>query len=408
MTARLADAVDADGQPLRPLLPAERAFIRNETLLAKIDFAYWAERYCHIRSDKGLQRLYPLWEPQQIVIRKIAALQLERQRSGHPDGILINCLKARQEGISSLAQALIAHRVTTQTHINALIASDVPDNSGSEGLFGKFELIVEHLPWWLRPSTRFHTKNSGWSFDNGSWMTVESGKSMKGGLQDEGGVKGQLGRSKTFTVAHLSELSTWERLAQVDESLMPAIPRSPRVLVCKESTAKGRHNDHHKDWEACVRGRSRFTPIFLPWFALSRYALPPPPDWIPLDTTLAHGKKAEIEGPKWLGRPVTLTRNQLYWYEQTRAEYEEKGLLAKLLEEYASDPEEAFQFSGRSIFTLDQLQFLERLVRPPIDVLDINPARELTEIRLGELARIRETKQTATTLADAPDAPVAP
>lgn len=402
MAQRLAGAVDAEGQLTRRLTPQEDTFIANERLLTKIDYRYCAERYHKIRGDNGLQPLFPLWEPQRIILDKLADIQLARTRAGHPDGLLANVLKARQEGVSTLTQSLCAHRVTTHTHVNALTASDVPENSGSEGLFGKFELLVDNLPWYLRPGTKFHKKDTHWAFDNHSWMTVESGKSMKGGLQEEGGTKGNLGRSKTFTVLHLSEVSTWERPEQIDDGLMPAVPRSPRTLGLKESTAKGRHNWHHEDWELSVRGRGRWVPIFLPWYALERYWLPAPLDWSPAQSTLLHAAKAEKEGPTWLGRPVRLSRNQLYWYEDTRASYAEKGNLAKFLEEYAADPEECFQHSGRSIFSIDQLQWLESLAKPPIDVWAINPAKDLGAIRTSELAVIRATKDLAASIADMP------
>lgn len=410
MAKRLANAVDPSGVPQRRLTPEEDAFIGNERLLAKIDYRYIAERYHYIRGDRGLQRLYPLWEPQRIVLDRLGALQQQRVATGHPDGLLANCLKARQEGVSTLWQSLLAHRVTTHTHVNALTASDVPENSGSEGIFGKFELIVEHLPWYLRPATKFHKKDTHWVFANGSWMTVESGKSMKGGLQDQGGTKGNLGRSRTYTAGHLTELSTWERPEQIDDGLLPAIPRSPLTLVGKESTAKGRHNWHHEDWLEAVRGDGqgavggRFIAIFLPWYALAKYTLPPPPAWSPDALTLVHAQKAEREGPRWLGHACTLTRPQLYWYEETRAAYLRKGDLAKFLEEYAADPEECFQHAGRSIFSHEQLAYLDRLAHPMIDCWAVNMARDLADIRANDLEQIRLTKSLAATLLDSPGA----
>lgn len=408
MAQRLSTAVDAAGLPIRRLTPDEDAFVANERLLTKIDYRYCAERYHFIRGDRGLQRLYPMFEPQVVILDRLAALQLDRSTSGHPDGLLANILKARQEGVTTLTQSLLAHRVTSYTHVNALTASDVPENSGSEGVFGKFELIVEHLPWYLKPTTKFHKKDTHWVFANGSWMNVESGKSMKGGLQDKGGVKGNLGRSRTYTVFHLTELSTWDRPEQIDDGLLPAVPRSPLTLGIKESTAKGRHNWHHEDWLEAVRGMGqgavggRFTAIFLPWYALARYWLPAPPTWSPDDLTLAHAQKAEREGPKWLGRAVTLTRNQLFWFEETRNDFTRKGELARFLEEYAADPEECFQHAGRSIFTYEQQEYLQRIAKPMIDCWAINPARDLAPLRVAELERIRVEKELAAAPAHTP------
>jgi hypothetical protein len=236
---------------------------------------------------------------------------------------------------------------------------------------------------------------------------------MKGGLQDQGGVKGNLGRSKTFTVFHLSEVPSWERPEQIDDGLLPAVPRSRLTLGFKEATAKGRHNWHHEDWLEAVRGQGhgavggRFIAIFLPWYALARYWLPAPPAWSPDDATLAHATKASLEGPRWLGHPVSLSRDQLYWYEQTRADYLRKGELAKFLEEYAADPEECFQHAGKSIFTYDQLAYLERLAHPMIDCWSIEPAADLATFKVEELAERRIAVALAATVHDGPSEPLA-
>ncbi len=408
MAKQLDGAIDANGNPTRSFTPEEDAFLANERLLTKIDFRYWAERYCKIRGDQGLQSIYPFYEPQEIVLQRLADLQLHRVQQGHPDGLLANILKARQEGISTISQALIAHRITTHTHVNALTASDVPENSGSEGIFGKFELIIDHLPWYLRPATKFHKKDTHWVFGNGSWMNVESGKSMKGGLQDQGATKGNLGRSRTYTVLHLTELSTWERPEQIDDGLLPAVPRSARTLALKESTAKGRHNWHHEDWLEAVRGNGqgavggRFVAIFLPWYALAKNWLPAPTDWTPDPNTVAHAQKAEAEGPKWLSRRVKLNRDQLFWYEQTRGDYQRKGMLGKFLEEQAADPEECFQHSGRSIFGIEALQYLDSLAKPMIDCWTVNVARDLEDIKRNDLAKIALARSLAATITESP------
>jgi hypothetical protein len=301
-----------------------------------------------------------------------------------------------------MGAALITHRVTTQTHVRALIASDVPDNSGSEGLFGMYERIVANLPWFLKPEEQFHTKSQHLIFQSGSAIFVESGKSMKGGLQEKGATKGSLGRSRTYSTLHLTELALWDRPEQVDDALMPAVPRSARTLAVKESTAKGRHNWHHEDWMVGERGQGRFRNIFIPWFAEEKKNwLPPRPGWVPSEDTLAHARRAEQDGPRWLHRPVHLTAPQLFWYEEERAIAVAKNQLSKFLEEQAADPAEAFQHAGRSIFTIDQLQYLTRLAKPMIDCWSVQPAKDLATFRAEELAEIRRQKDLAVAAAQA-------
>jgi hypothetical protein len=80
---------------------------------------------------------------------------------------------------------------------------------------------------------------------------------------------------------------------------------------------------------------------------------------------------------------VRLSRNQLYWYETTRRFYESKGQLYKFLKEYPADDQECFQYAGRSIFTLEQLEQIDAAGsrRKLQDVWSVEPAYEIAELR---------------------------
>jgi len=367
MTLRLQDAVDAKHNTLRELDPEESSFVMNEVLMGKISFPYWAERYCSINlQGADIGPMYPLWESQRLILEQIAALDRRTYFDGHPDGVLVNILKARQLGASTLSQAMIAHRVTTQTNVFGLVAADVPEQSAFT--FDMLERVVQYLPWFVNPRVTEHVKNTEIAFDTGSHVWVGSGKSIRGTENK----RGQLARGKTLAVAHLTELSTWDEPGQIDDSLMPAIHILPRNLVVFESTAKGRHNWWHEHWLDSKRAVGRFTPIFIPWYAeRQRYWLPAPLDWMPRKETLSHARRCEITGPRWTGGPVRLTRNQLYWYETTRESFESKGQLHKFLEEYCSDDEEAFQFSGYGIFPLAVIERLRENSKPLLGVLQV-------------------------------------
>jgi hypothetical protein len=295
---------------------------------------------------------------------------------------------------STLVQSLLAHRVLTHGQVRTLVASDVPQNSGSEGLFGMLELVVEKWPWWLKPKELYHTKNRHIMWKNGSRVIVESGKSMKGGLQEEGGEKGQLGRSKTYSAVHLSEITTWERPEQINSSLLPAVPITPRTLMGRESTAMGRNNYWHQEWKKAGAGIDpRFFNIFVPFYAeKSKYWLPTPPGWSPTDDTLAFARRATEQGPQYMHRAVQLTREQLYWYEVMKAAAVHDDELYRFLSEYPSEPEEAFQNSGRSIFSVATMDRLEKQGRPLIDLWTVAPRAELIADREASLAEYKESQ----------------
>lgn len=374
-TQRLSDVVGKKGQRLRGLAEEEQGFIINELVLTKASFAYWAERYCYINVEGvGVERLYPLWDSQKLLLEEIASQELRNFEGEKEDGILVNCLKARQLGASTFGGGLVGHRASTQNNLQGLIASDVPGPSGAGYLFGMFERVIDHLPWFLSPDVTDRVKDTEIAFDGGTHVWVGAGKSMKG----TEGRRGQLGRGKTLSLLQLSELSTWDDPGQIDDALMPTVPRHPRTLAYFESTAKGRNNWWHRQWKKSVEGVGRFLPIFIPWYAEpTKYRMKAPEGWEPAQTTVAHAEKARLEGPRWCHRPVELTREQLYWYEKTRAEFEADDNLTLFLEEYAANPEEAFQYSGKSIFSSVIQQRIQDQMKPLRMVMEVAPMREI-------------------------------
>lgn len=336
---RLSTAFAPTGEPLRALTPDEDLFIARERLLVKIDVRYWLQRYCVINLEGAASGpLYPLWPSQSLILDHLGRLEERAYFDNEPYGLIVAILKSRQLGASTLSEALVAHRVTTHGHVQALIASDTTESSAR--MFRMSTRIIRSLPFYLRPVIIDDVKNAELSFTNESRLEVGAGKSTRG----TEGKRGQLGRSGTFSCAHLSELSTWEHLDQIFDATFPAIPIAPTTLILMESTAKGRHDAWHGVWEMACRGTGphghRFSPLFIPWYAVpDKNALPPPADWSPSGHTLHVARVVEETSPQWMGQRITPTREQLYWYEQgyRAAEHQERtthpGSLSKFLEE---------------------------------------------------------------------------
>lgn len=375
LTRRLAKAVDEKGNFVREITQEEQALILNERLLCKASFRYWAERYGVLNKEgTGLSRMYPLFESQQFILDRIAEKELAIYEKQVSDGILVNLLKgARQIGGSTLAEAIGAYKFTQQSHLFGVIAADVPETSAY--IFDMFERFVENLPWWLKPRILEHVKNAEMLFDTESHIWVGAGKSTRG----TEGKRGQLGRGKTVSFSHLSELSTWDAAEQIDDAFMWSLPRSWRTFVLFESTAKGRHNWWHEHWEVSRSGKGRFFCVFIPWYAeKAKYSVPAPPAWEPSPHTLQHAKRCEDSSTKWMGRRYSLTRDQLYWYESTREYYAAKDQLQKFIEEVgAVDDDETFQHSGRSIFSGPTIAKIRENARPLAAVLEVGPWAEI-------------------------------
>lgn len=381
--ARLSTAFGKKGDPIRPFTKEEENFILNERMLGKISYPYWAERYDTINvAGQALGKLYPLWESQRLIIAKIAEIQKERYDQRHPDGIIVDILKARQLGASTLINSILKHRLTTHAHTIGLLASDVPDNSAF--LYDMFERGVDHLSWWMKPTILERVKNDEMVFGTESRLFVAASKSTRGADKTDrsavDGKKGQLGRGKTISIYHLSELATWTNPQQIDTAFDPGVPYSPLTFGARESTAQGwgPKNWWYCDWGIAKAGRGRTRAIFIPWYAEpQKYWLPAPVDWSISEATLVHAKRAEEFGPRWMKQAVHLTRDQLYWYETRRAEAEEKDQLESFLQEYPADDEEAFQMSGRSIFSVKLRERVKLQARPIHGIVEIRSNREM-------------------------------
>jgi hypothetical protein len=392
LTAQVMAAYDEQRQERTRVLTAEeQRFIGATQLRVAFDFPYFAERFCWIDEEgHGLRRLAPFWESQKMVLEQLGRIEMANVKSGSPDGLLLNILKARQLGVSTLAESLVAHRLVTRDHIRALSGADVEEQAGY--LFRMVVRIYDQLPWFLKPGRVYFTKNRELSLANQCYLKTAWGKSTRGALQSISGLegsKGSIGRGQTYSVVHISELPTWENPEQLDTALLPAIPYNPNTLVLYEATAEFAGDWWHQHWLASGEGEGRFKNVFIPWSAEpTKYSLPAPVDWAPASSTLAHAAKCERDSPKWYGgKTVTLTRNQLYWYETTRRFYEKKGQLYKFLKEYPADDHECFQYAGRSVFTLEQLEGIDRAgsLRPLKDVWAVEPAMEIAQLRRDSL-----------------------
>ncbi len=177
--------------------------------------------------------------------------------------------------------------------------------------------------------------------------------------------------------------------------MLPAIPRTPRTLCIRESTALGRNDYWHSEWKLAEDGEDpRFFNIFIPWYAeQSKYWLPFPDGWVPSDDTLAFARRATERGPRYMRRAVQLSKEQLYWYEVSKKAAVKREELFKFLSEYPSEPEEAFQNSGRSIFTLETQTRVGHQARPLADLWVVAPRSELIADREANVAEFKESQR---------------
>jgi hypothetical protein len=382
IAAQIEQARDEKGSPTRRWTPDEQRFVGATQLRVMYDGRYFLEAFYQIDHDgHGLRYLYPLWESQTFVLDRLGDLELQRLRDHSPDGLLVNILKVRQVGITTLGVGLITHRLLTQPHVRGLLGADI--ESQAAYMFKMAERAYANLPSFLKPARTGYNKDREMLFSNASSVRTAWGKTTRGALQEVGGTKGALERGRTHSVWHIGELATWDHPEQLDTAFFPGVPISPAVLGVLESTAEIADDWWHKHWEATKAGFGRFENIFIPNYAVpSKYSIPAPDHWAPNESTKSWIQKAERESPIWfMGRTLHPTRDQAYWYESTRAYFEKKNDLHGFLREYPSDDIENFQYAGTQIFTHAQHERLERQARPLLDVWAVEPSREIAELK---------------------------
>ena len=148
--------IDEDGamisvrDPAKPwretLDEEEKRYIRNEIILCRADFHYFASRYCYIKSEEDrVVRMEP-WVSQQIFFSILAEMQAEMI------ALMLIILKARQLGLSRAISLIMLHAVLFFANTNAFLASSTEDKTGL--LFDMLDFVLERLPFWMRPAER--------------------------------------------------------------------------------------------------------------------------------------------------------------------------------------------------------------------------------------------------------------
>lgn len=348
--------LDSKGYLIRELTREEKLWILVESTYCKLDFLYFAEHYAKIEDwSARIVNFHPNMA-QQIIL----SLMADYEERGW--AILFLLLKARQLGMTTLFQVVLAHRIFFWRNVGAYTGS--AEEKKSRAMVGKLEFIWQNTPWWLRPR-----KTADQAGDFMKFGELNSGLWVQWGNQKQG-----IGRGATPTVAHLSELSTFEHPEQlVDAALHRAMHENPFALLALESTANGIGNWWYKSWYLNVRldaqGLAKYKPVFLPWYVgrdlypttsdLRRR--PIPENWKVPEYVLKHAEAARVyvhSTPllrKVLGQDWELPIEQKWYYYLQYEEAREMKQLHILLQEMPANADEAFQNSNPSVFSIETL-----------------------------------------------------
>lgn len=156
-------------------------------------------------------------------------------------------LKARQQGFSSLINALMVKDFLLEPHTYNMVVADDADNA--EGLLKRVkdlvasfeEKIGKKIP--LKYNTKYHLY----------WEDIDS-TYVIGTAQNA-----ELGRSKTITNLHLSEAAFYPDMEKLLAGAVQAVIPSGRVII--ETTANG-FNEFKDFWDKSKLGETGYKALF--------------------------------------------------------------------------------------------------------------------------------------------------
>ena len=291
-------------------------------------------------KSKQIQPLH-LNDPQVEVYAQLFA----QLHEGKPVRAII--LKARQEGVSTLTEALIFAWLLSYPHARGLVLADTRELA--QELLGISRFFYDRLDSRLRPAgepylnklTLHSLACSDGVIPIHSQLTVDTATGK------------ETGRGKTIHFLHLSEFAYYPDPERTLGALLPTVPDAPGTAIIIESTANGLANPFHTRWQQAERGEGSFIPIFLPWYVLPEYQADPPEDF---ERTEQEQELAEL---------YELTDAQLFWRRRVIID-KFAGDDERFLQEYPATPAEAFISSGTPAFSKRVLLEYRREAEHPL------------------------------------------
>lgn len=359
-----------DGNLARPLLPEENAFIESERVLCKADFEYYLTRYHSVERDPGVgseSGVGPakLLESQRKFIRDLGRREevchAEFAKHQHTAGILVYAHKCRQVAFTSTAAGAKLHRMIFWPGTRAFAATLKDGPAGTGELYKRDLLAIENLPFWLRPTIYPQVKDEeiGFASPLNARMSYQAENQQTG-----------IGTGTQQDVSHLTEVPLWSYPQRIRYSFVPSIPKALTTLHVQEGTSAGKGGYWQEVSEACRHRRAGFEDwiyIFVGWYVnATKYRSNAPDDWFPDEHTVKHAELVERTSPEFCnGHTTRLTRNQMFWWQSTRAMHAQNNELASFLANYPATPEQSFTNWAQGALPVELIEQFELDVRQP-------------------------------------------
>lgn len=296
------------------------------------DFYRFCELNLRIRTKDGRVTVLKPNYIQRVIVDKV----LDKLENGEPIRFII--LKARQQGVSTIVEALIYWWTVTHKGQQSKIIAHNTDTSGY--LYSMFRTFYDNSNPVFKPTARYNTRNDI-TFDN----EENPLKGLKSQIDTATAENSGTGRGQTVQWLHASEVALWPKGQEIVAGLMQAVPLLPNTAIFLESTANGIGDYFHTTWKAAQRGESIFEPLFFPWKIHEEYTIKPP----------VHFRMNKDE--KKVKKEHQLTLGQVYWRRKKMMEF--TGDEKRFYQEYPLTDVESFLASGSPRFDTQKLVEME-------------------------------------------------
>lgn len=338
----------------------------------KHDYPFWAAMFAYIkRKGGGTDVLFRLNRPQRRLINRLEKMR----KAGKPIRLIL--LKARQWGGSTAIQIYMAWlQLVHEVGLNSLIIAH--QGTGSDEIKDMFDRMIKSYPVEM-----LHELGDVYAPNEPNMVGV--GKSGNIFRVPQRNCKIKIGtaerpnscRGGDYNLVHLSEVALWKETdgkkpEDIVRSACSGILLRPYTMIVYESTPNGVGNFFHKEYLAAKKGLSQFEAMFVAWFEIEQYELPFENEAEMYEFAkklFANRRNEEIKSDReepgtylWRLWEKGATLEAIHWYVSERSKYTNHGDMAS---EYPSDDIEAFTYSGRKVFSSEDVEQFRPACRAP-------------------------------------------
>lgn len=338
----------------------------------KHDYPFWAAMFAYIkRKGGGTDVLFRLNRPQRKLIKRLEKMR----KAGKPIRLIL--LKARQWGGSTAIQIYMAWlQLVHEVGLNSLIIAH--QGTGSDEIKDMFDRMIKSYPVEM-----LHELGEAYAPNEPKMVGV--GKSGNIFRVPQRNCKIKIGtaerpnscRGGDYNLVHLSEVALWKETdgkkpEDIVRSACSGILLRPYTMIVYESTPNGVGNFFHKEYLAAKKGLSQFEAMFVAWFEIEQYELPfanEAEKYTFAKKLFENRRNDEVKSDReepgtylWRLWEKGATLEAIHWYVSERSKYTNHGDMAS---EYPSDDIEAFTYSGRKVFSSEDVEQFRPACRAP-------------------------------------------